>query len=61
MKVIAHIEKKNLNAVIGANIILIHGFQPTNIIMWMRHQMNIDLPRHNPGRGIIHHVLRLHA
>lgn len=62
--IISHEEsekKQNLDGVIRANIILINRLQPSYIVMRMRDQVNIKLPRNNTLRGIIHHELRFSA
>ena len=49
-----------LDRIVRTNIVLIHSLQPTNIIMGVSHQVNIDLIFHYTLWSVINHVLGFH-
>jgi hypothetical protein len=54
-------EISNLNGIIGANVVLVNGLQPSDVVVGVRDQMNIELAGNNARRRIVHHVLGLRA
>lgn len=53
-------KKRYLNGIVGTNIVLIDSFQPANIIVSVRNQMNIKLPWNNSLWCIVNHILGFH-
>jgi hypothetical protein len=43
----------NLNAVIGADEVLIYGLEPAHIVMGVTHQVHIQLPIHKRRTGVV--------
>lgn len=43
----------DLNGVVGTDIVLINSFQPSNIVVSVRNQVNIELPRKNGCISIV--------
>ncbi len=43
----------DLNAVIGADEVLIYGLEPAHIVMGVTHQVHIQLPIHKRGTGVV--------
>lgn len=52
---------RDLNGVVRPNIVLIYGFQPSNIIMGVSDDMDIELPGNDPLRGVVRDVLRFNG
>lgn len=49
----------NPNGIIGANVVLVNGLQPTDVVVGVRHQMNVKLPGDKNRRRIVLYVLGL--
>lgn len=47
------------NRVVGADVVLINRLQPTNIVVRVRHQMDIDFSRHDAPGGVVIYVAGL--
>ena len=54
-------EERYLYGIVGAKVILINGLQPSDIIVRVRDQMNIELPRNNGRCCIVLYILGLCA
>ena len=54
-------EERYLYGIVGAKVILINGLQPSDIIVRVRDQMNIELPRNNGRCCIVLYILGLSA
>ena len=46
------------NGVIPAKVVLVNGFQPANIIVRVRHQVDIDFARNDSRRSVVGNELR---
>jgi hypothetical protein len=48
-----------LNGIVGANIVLVNGLQPSDVIVGVSDQMNVELPGDEARRRIVLYVLGL--
>ena len=49
--------ERDLDGIVGANVVLINCLQPTNIIVGVRNQMDIELSGDYALGSIVHHEL----
>ena len=54
-------QRKYPNGIVGSDIVLIDGLEPTNIVVRVRDQMDVDFTRDNPLRGIVLYELGICA
>lgn len=51
----------NLNAVVWSNIVLINSLQPSNVVVGMRNQMNIQLAFHHATPCVVLHITAING
>lgn len=49
----------DLNRIIGANVVLVNGLQPPNIVVRVRDKVHIQLSGMDARRSVVDHELRL--
>lgn len=51
----------DLNRIVGANVVLINGLQPSNIVVSVSDKVNVQLGGMDTRRSVVDHELRLPA
>lgn len=46
-------ESWHLDAVVGADKVLINRLEPANIVVRVRHEVNVELPLHDAAAGVV--------
>jgi hypothetical protein len=45
--------------VIGSDVVLVDGLEPSDVVVAVRHHVNVQLPGHHPRRRVVRDVHRL--
>ena len=48
---------RDLDRIIGTNVVLIYSLQPSDIIMRVRYQVNVNFPGNDPLGSIVSNIL----
>jgi hypothetical protein len=49
----------HLDGVIGSDVVLVDGLEPSDVVVAVRHQVNVQLAGHHPHRRVVRDVHRL--
>lgn len=44
------------NGIVGADVVLINGLEPSDVVVGVRHQMDIDFAGYDAGGGVVSYV-----
>lgn len=47
------------NGIVGAGVVLIDGLEPSDVVMGVRHQVDIDFAGHDAGGGVVSYISRV--
>jgi hypothetical protein len=48
----------HLDGVVGSDVVLVYGLEPSDVVVGVRHDVHVELPRHHPRRCVVGDVHR---